>query len=185
LILKTKIDYDLTAFLSADYEQHHGSCISYQVREQEDIHQIFGGFPKSYSEENTRIQQLWFDDGDIDYALLGAELGIEVITVSSILQPPGNVITMHRDTFFKINNQYPNDTRKKVRANIYLEDWAPGHFINYQDENKQWQTSTHWQAGEGFVWDSEHLHLSANAGLTPKYTLQVSGFWNKTVDTTT
>ena len=185
MILKTKIDYDLTAFLSADYEQHHGSCISYQVREQEDIHQIFGGFPKSYSEENTRIQQLWFDDGDIDYALLGAELGIEVITVSSILQPPGNVITMHRDTFFKINNQYPNDTRRKVRANIYLEDWAPGHFINYQDADRQWQTSTHWRAGEGFIWDSEHLHLSANAGLTPKYTLQVSGFWNKSVDTTT
>ena len=49
----------------------------------------------------------------------------------------------------------------------------------YEDTNKEWQTSTHWSAGDGFIWDSDHLHLSANAGLTPKYTLQVSGFWNK------
>ena len=74
---------------------------------------------------------------------------------------------------------YPNDKRKKVRANIYLEDWAPGHLINYQDENKDWQTSTHWKAGDGFIWDSDHLHLSANAGMKAKYTLQISGFYNK------
>ena len=74
---------------------------------------------------------------------------------------------------------YPDDTRPKVRANIYLEDWQPGHIIHYQDANKDWQSSTHWSSGEGFIWDSDHLHLSANAGLKPKYTLQVSGFLNK------
>lgn len=179
MILETKFDYDLDVFLSADYEQHKGSCISYQVREQEDIHRTFGGFPKSYSEENTKIQQIWFDKDTVDYEAIGAKLGIEVVTISSILQPPGNVITMHRDTFFKINNMYPDDTRKKVRANIYLEDWAPGHYINYQDSDKNWQTSTHWSAGDGFIWDSEHLHLSANAGLSPKFTLQISGFLEK------
>ena len=182
MILETHLDYNLSTFLNADYEKHKGSCISYQVREQEDIHKNFGGFPKSYSEENTKIQQIWFDDGDVDYISLGNQLGIEIVTISAILQPPGNVITMHRDTFFKINNMYPDDERKKVRANIYLEDWAPGHIIHYQDANKEWQSSTHWRAGDGFIWDSDHLHLSANAGLTPKYTLQISGFWNKKVD---
>jgi len=177
LILTTKLNFDLSTFLNADYEQHKGSCISYQVREQEDIHKTFGGFPESYSEDNTKIQQLWFDDGDIDYASLGEKLNIDVVTVSSILQPPGNTITMHRDTFFKIKNMYPDDTRKKVRANIYLQDWQPGHIIHYQDEKYKWQSSTHWYAGEGFIWDSDHLHLSANAGLKPKYTLQISGFW--------
>lgn len=176
MIKSIKLDYNFSIFLNADYAQHYGSCLSYQVREQEDIHKTFGGFPKSYHEDNTRIQQLWFDDGDIDYKDLGTQLGMEVITVSTILQPPGNVITMHRDTFFKINKMYPTDTRPKVRVNIYLEDWAPGHFINYQDTNKEWQTSTHWKQGDGFIWDSDHLHLSANAGLTPKYTLQISGF---------
>jgi hypothetical protein len=176
MISHSKLDYDLSIFLEADYSQHYGSCISYQVREQEDIHSTVGGFPESYHEDNTRIQQLWYDDGNVDYKSLGQQLGMEVITVSSILQPPGNVITLHRDTFFQIQKKYPDDKRTKIRANIYLEDWAPGHFINYQDNNKQWQTSTHWSAGEGFIWDSNHLHLSANAGLVPKYTLQVSGF---------
>lgn len=178
MIDKIHFDYNLTTFINADYTQHYGSCISYQRREQEDIHDTVGGFPKSYHEDNTRIQQLWWDEGDVDYLAIGEQLGMEVITISTILQPPGNVITLHRDTFFQINKKFPDDTRKKVRANIYLEDWKPGHFINYQDHNKEWQTSTHWKAGDGFLWDSEHLHLSANAGLEPKYTLQVSGFLN-------
>ena len=101
---------------------------------------------------------------------------MEVITVSTILQPPGNTVTLHRDTFFQINKKYPNDTRQKVRANIYLQDWKPGHLIHYQDELHEWESSTHWKAGDGFIWDSSHLHLSGNCGLEDKYTLQVSGF---------
>ena len=31
-------------------------------------------------------------------------------------------------------------------------------------------------AGDGFIWDSDILHLSSNAGMQNKYTLQVSGF---------
>jgi len=176
MIKKINLDYDFSVFLNADYNQHHGSCISYQRREQNDIHNTVGGFPASYHENNTRIQQLWFDNSELDYAALSDRLGIEVITVSAILQPPGNVVTLHRDTFFKINKMFPTNSRQKVRANVYLEDWKVGHFINYQDETLEWQTSTHWKQGEGFIWDSNHLHLSANAGLEPKYTLQISGF---------
>jgi hypothetical protein len=176
MIEHIKLDYNLAVFLNADYSQHYGSCISYQKVEQEDIHDTVGGFPKSYHEDNTRIQQLWFTEDDVDYEKLGSLLGMEVKTVSSILQPPGNVVTLHRDTFFKFKNLYPNDTRLKVRANVYLEDWSPGHLIHYQDKNHEWQSSTHWKAGDGFIWDSDHLHLSANAGLENKYTLQISGF---------
>ena len=179
MIQEIKFDYDTKFFLKQNYDVHKGSCISYQVVEQNDIHKTFGGFPNSYTENNTKIQQLWFTKDVLDFDSIGNQLDMEVVTISSILQPPGNVITMHRDTFFKINQLYPNDKRKKVRANIYLEDWAPGHLINYQDENKEWQTSTHWKAGDGFIWDSDHLHLSANAGMKAKYTLQISGFYNK------
>ena len=143
MIETIKLDYDLAVFLEADYEQHHGSCISYQIREQKDQHAKVGGFPKSYSEENTKIQQLWFDDGDIDYAELGKQLNMDVKTVSTILQRPGNTVTLHRDTFFKFKSLYPDDTRPKVRANIYLQDWEPGHLIHYQDHNKEWQCSDH------------------------------------------
>ena len=177
ILKKINIDYDITTFLNADYSQHYGSCISYQKHEQADIHEnISNGFPKSYHEENTVIQQLWYDNSQIDYTELGDQLGMEVITVSSILQPPGNVITVHRDTFFQINKMYPDDTRTKVRANIYLEDWKVGHIIQYKDIDKEWKNSTHWSASEGFLWDSDILHVSGNIGLEPKFTLQISGF---------
>jgi hypothetical protein len=88
------------------------------------------------------------------------------------------VIPIHRDTFFQIRKQFPDDKRRKVRANIYLENWSVGHFIQYQLNNK-WHNSTHWCQGEGWMWDNEILHLSANAGMYDKYTLQVSGFLNE------
>ena len=46
MIETIKLDYDLAVFLEADYEQHHGSCISYQIREQkwkDGLCQIGGG----------------------------------------------------------------------------------------------------------------------------------------------
>jgi hypothetical protein len=177
MIKDVKLDYDLSVFLDADYEQHHGSCISYQTVEQKDLHEEAGGFPKTYTEDNTRIQQLWFNDGDVDYKVLGEQLEMEVITVSTILQPPGNTVTLHRDTFFKFKEKYPDSTRTKIRTNIYLQDWEPGHLVHYQDENYDWQSSTHWSAAEGYLWDPSHLHLSGNCGLKDKYTLQVSGFY--------
>ena len=177
IIKPIKIDYDFTVFLSADYSSHKSSCISYQKREQQDLHDLLGeGFPKSYHEDNTCIHQLWFNSDQVDYVELGRQLGMEIITASSILQPPGNIITLHRDTFFQINKKFPDDTRTKVRANIYLQDWEVGHIVQYKDIDGEWKNSTHWKLGEGFLWDSDILHIGANIGLKDKYTLQISGF---------
>jgi hypothetical protein len=87
-------------------------------------------------------------------------------------------VPLHRDTFYAINKQYPDRKEKKVRANIYLEDYKVGQFIQYQD-GEDYVTSDHWKKGEGFVWDSSILHLSTNGGMQNKYTLQVSGFLNE------
>jgi hypothetical protein len=177
MIKNIHINYDFTSLLSADYSVHSGSCISHQVHELTDIHKQFGGFPKSYCLENTIIHQLWWDNTQIDYQDLGTQLGMEIITVSSISQPPGCVVPYHRDTFFQISQRYPDRTNPKVRANIYLEDYKLGQFIQYV-ENDIIHTSTNWTAGNGFLWDSNILHLSANAGMQNKYTLQISGFLN-------
>jgi hypothetical protein len=82
---------------------------------------------------------------------------------------------LHRDTFYQINQRYPGHTGHKVRANIYLENYKVGHFIQYQTD-RGYETSTNWVEGDGFIWDDEVLHLSSNAGMQDKYTLQVSGF---------
>lgn len=183
MLLNAYLDYDLSVFLNADYTTHEGSCIAHQVHELTDVHESYGGFPDSYERDNTLIRQLWWNESQVDFSAIGEQLGIEVVTISSILQPPGNVIPIHRDTFFQIKQRHPDDDRLKVRANMYLQDWDVGHFIQYQDSDKTWHNSTHWSAGDGYIWDSNHLHLSCNAGMRPKYTLQISGFWNKKVDT--
>lgn len=176
LLKKIKLNWDVTQFVNADYA-NQSSCIKHQVYELEDIHKQFGGFPKTYCFENTIIHQLWWTAEQIDYQELGRQLGMEVVTVSSILQPPGSVIPYHRDTFYQINQQYPSRVETKVRANIYLEDYKLGHMIQYV-ENDKINTSVDWSAGDGFLWDSRILHLSCNAGMENKYTLQISGFLN-------
>ena len=171
---KSHLNYNFEKILSADYTQHEGSCIKHQVHELTDIHEQFGGFPKTYNYQNTIIHQLWWNDTQLDFEDIGQQLGMEVVTVSSILQPPGCIIPWHRDTFFKINQLCPDRTELKIRANIHLEDWKLGHFIQYDDT-----VYTHWSAGDTLIWDSEVLHLGANAGMKNKFTLQVSGFLNE------
>ena len=171
MIKHISLQYDFGIFLAADYTQHQGSCITHQVHELTDIHEQYGGFPKTYRFENTQIHQLWWTADQIDFASIGKQLGMDVITVSSIQQPPGCVIPWHRDTFFQISKRCPDDTRLKVRANVYLEDWKLGHFIQYNNA-----VNTHWSKGHGLLWDSSVLHLGANAGMENKHTLQISGF---------
>jgi hypothetical protein len=166
-----KLDIDYSQLLAAQYESHEGSCVKHQVYELTDIHQQYGGFPKSYVYENTRINQLWWTSDQIDFEEIGRQLGMEVVTISSIRQHPGCVIPWHRDTFFQINQRYPDRRELKVRANIFMEDWKMGHFLQYDDT-----VVTHWKQGEGLMWDSEVLHLGANAGMQDKLTLQISGF---------
>jgi hypothetical protein len=175
MLKNINLDYNFDIFLSADYSVHEGSCINHQVHELTDIHESYGGFPTSYCVANTLIHQLWWTADQIDYEVIGNQLDMEVITVSSILQPPGCVVPLHRDTFYQITKKYPERTERKVRANIYLEDWKLGQFIQYQTDSG-YKTSVEWKQGSGFMWDSNVLHLSANAGMQDKYTLQISGF---------
>ena len=177
MLKKIKLTYPIDIFLDADYSIHSGSCLLHQVKELTDVHKQYG-FGETYTLGNTTIRQLWWDETQVDFKELGKQLDMEVVSVSTILQPPGNVIPLHKDTFFKIKQKYPDDNRLKVRANIYLEDWKVGHIIQYQ-ENGDWKNSTHWKSGDGFVWSSDILHLSMNGGMKNKYSLQISGLYNK------
>lgn len=171
MLKKVHLDYPLQMFLSGNYDSHEGSCIKHQVYELTDIHEQFGGFPESYCYENTRINQLWYEPDQVDFAEIGRQLGMDVVSISSIRQHPGCVIPWHRDTFYQISKRWPDRNELKVRANIYLQDWRMGHIIQYNDT-----IDTHWSAGDGWLWDSSILHLGANVGMQDKFTLQISGF---------
>ena len=168
---KVHLETDYDFILSQDYDKHYGSCIKHQIYELQDIHNKFGGMPNTYTEANTQISQLWFEDGDLDFKDISKQLGIDIVTVSAIRLKPGNTIPLHRDTFYKIKTQFPDDERLKVRANINMEAWKTGHVIQYNNK-----IITDWQQGDGHLWDSGIEHLGANCGMESKYSLQVSGF---------
>jgi len=168
------LDYDFSVVLGADYSAPGTSCIQHQVYELTDIHDMFGGFPDTYCLANTTIHQLWWTRDDLDFDKLGHQLGIEVVSISSIMQPPGNVVPYHRDTFFKIKQAHPDRPETCVRANVFLENNRLGHMLQLTLDNRH-ITASEWNANTGYMFDDTVLHLSCNAGMEPKYTLQISG----------
>lgn len=175
LFRPVQVNYDFSKILATDHDCHAGSCAVHQRAEMPEVYEPHGGYPDSLCLENTTIHQLWWDRDQLDWDELGQQLGIEVVSVSSIRQDPGNMIPYHRDMFHKITTKYPDRTERKVRANIFLEPAKLGHILEFTVDD-QYQYFHSWQANTGFMFDTDVLHLSMNAGLQPKYTLQVSGF---------
>ena len=170
--LLLKLNWDI--FLRADYNIPDYSCITHQQTDNPDFYNLHGGMPDRYTKYNTTIHQIWWDDENL-FKELGRLLRIDVKSISAIEQPPGQTIPIHRDHFHQIRTKYPHDTRTRVRANIFLQDWKFGHVLQYESKG-EWYCPTHWKQGEGFMWDDQVYHLSGNSGFQPKYTLQVSGF---------
>jgi len=168
------INFDWDIFLNANYNVPDYSCATHQKSDNPNLYEKYGQHPDTYNMYNTVIHQIWWDDKVLKKQL-GDLLGIDVVSVSAIEQPCGQIITLHQDFFYKIKEQFPDDTRTKVRANIFLEDWKFGHILQYEADD-EWHCPTRWKQGEGFMWDDKVVHLSANAGFQSKYTLQVSGF---------
>ena len=155
-------------FKNDDYFNHHHN-------EQKDVHKRLGfnTIPDTYCQYNTAIHQKMFTSEEIDFSEFQQQLQIEPITVSFIKMKPGNIIPLHIDTFYLIKKNYPERLNEKiVRANIFLDDWKWGHFLQIEDEIK-----THWRKNTGYIWDAGVAHIAANCGLHDRYTLQVSGFY--------
>ncbi len=170
------LDYDFSEVLSTDHTTHSGTCIGHLRKELADVYDQYQGFPGSFGQDNTTLHQLWWSSDQLDYDFLGAVLEIDIVSISSIMQMPGHTIPYHRDMFHKIQLAYPDRTEKKVRANIFLEDGKLGHLMQFT-VNGVHETQSIWKKNTGFVFDNQILHLSCNAGLEPKYTLQISGFY--------
>jgi hypothetical protein len=85
----------------------------------------------------------------------------------------GDILPAHRDTFEiyrSVNNI--QDPSKIYRAIIFLEDWSSGHIFEIDET-----PVTSWKAGDYVVWNYDVLHMAANLGLQPRYTIQIT-FYN-------
>ena len=84
------------------------------------------------------------------------------------VQWPGQVWNLHLD---KLEKWMPADPGRVQRYFVQLTDWQPGHFWNFG--NYVWQG---WAAGDCVTFDWQNVpHATANAGHTPRVTLQVTG----------
>jgi len=84
----------------------------------------------------------------------------------------GTVLPAHGDLYLKYIDLFGLKGQEHTihRAIVFLEDWQPGHYAEYQN-----QAYVNWKAGSVIEWTYDTLHMAANLGLTPRYTLQITG----------
>jgi len=70
---------------------------------------------------------------------------------------------------FKSKNKKIN-AKEVIRYCIFLSDWKPGHYFEYNDKPIQ-----PWKKGDILVLEKDVYHRSANAGTTFKYSAQITG----------
>lgn len=56
------------------------------------------------------------------------------------------------------------------RAIVFLEDWQSGHYLELKGK-----PVVEWKKGFTVMWAYDAPHMAANIGLTPRYTLQITG----------
>jgi len=101
-----------------------------------------------------------------------AARGWQHIGTSYYRMDSGTVLPTHGDKYkkyidiFNLKGQEHNIRR----AIIFLEDWQSGHYLECAGE-----VMTNWQAGDVVEWVYDTPHMAANLGMTPRYTLQVTG----------
>jgi hypothetical protein len=99
-------------------------------------------------------------------------LGWQDIGTSYYRMNTGTVLPAHSDLYSKYIELFNLQGREHTirRAIVFLEDWQPGHYAEYRNE-----PYVNWRAGSVVEWDYDTPHMAANLGLTPRYTLQITG----------
>ena len=84
----------------------------------------------------------------------------------------GTVLPSHQDRYVKYISLFGLQGREHNirRAIVFLEDWQPGHYAEYED-----RPFVNWRAGSVIEWTYDTPHMAANLGPTPRYTLQITG----------
>lgn len=127
------------------------------------------GYPQDqyYTDANTQLDEV-FGEGP-DHIKAFAEQKFSKWFISMIRQRPGQCIPVHVDKHFKFRQEH-GDHAGLVRYCIFLEDWQPGHYLEYDS-----QPLTQWRAGDYIKIWPDVPHRSANMGSTTKYTCQITG----------
>lgn len=98
--------------------------------------------------------------------------GWQDIGTSYYKMTAGTVLPTHRDLYVKYISLYNLKGREHAirRAIVFLEDWQPGHYAEYED-----RPFVNWRSGDVVEWIYDAPHMAANLGTSPRYTLQITG----------
>lgn len=133
------------------------------------------GYPQDehYDNTNTILYQS-FDEAPKEILQFAKNNFQENYSITMIKQPPGAFIPRHKDKHYKFKSKNKKCNYKKIlRYCIFLEDWKPGHYFEYDDKPVQ-----PWKKGDILVLEQGVYHRSVNAGTLPKYTAQITGLLN-------
>jgi len=120
-----------------------------------------------YTKDNSKYKQSFEVGPDI---ISFAQTLFDRCTMSVMYQMPGQVLPEHVDTFYMISKEYGVDPQDCIRVNIFLEDWKSGHYFEINDN-----PVLQWKRGDAIIIEKDEPHLSANNGMIPKYTMQITG----------
>lgn len=115
-----------------------------------------------------RTQPVW-NDFFLGYF---TERGWKDIGTSYYRMDTGTVLPAHRDLYkryVELHNLQGQET-SIYRAIVFLEEWQSGHYFEINGFN-----INHWVPGDVVSWNYDCPHMAANIGVTPRYTLQITG----------
>lgn len=101
-----------------------------------------------------------------------SNLGWKDIGTSYYRMMPGTVLPTHQDRYVRYIDIFGLQGREQSirRAVVFLEAWQPGHYAEYDG-----RPYVNWSAGATVEWTYDTPHMAANIGITPRYTLQITG----------
>jgi len=100
------------------------------------------------------------------------DLGWRDIGTSYYRMDTGTILPVHQDIYKKYIDIFNLQGKEHTirRAIVFLEDWASGHYLELDNI-----PVTGWRKGFTVIWAYDRSHMAANIGLTPRYTLQITG----------
>jgi hypothetical protein len=132
---------------------------------------IAAGYPDKFTGDmcDMRSPQPSWNQRFID---IFAAQGWKDIGTSYYRMNTGTVLPTHGDLYLRYVDLFNLQGKEQRirRAIVFLEDWKPGHYAEYNSTAK-----VDWRAGDVVEWCYDAPHMAANMGIEPRYTLQITG----------
>jgi hypothetical protein len=130
------------------------------------------GYPNRFTGDmcDMRSQQPTWNNLFVEYFF---DRGWKDVGTSYYRMNTGTVLPTHCDLYKRYVELFNLEGREHRihRAIIFLQDWRPGHYAEYED-----RPFVGWSAGDVVEWQYDTPHMAANLGLEPRYTLQITGW---------